>query len=140
MEAGHRCAIPTCKNTPIEIAPIDPWSKVKEHAFENLIALCPTCHAQYDRGDIDRQSILGYKSNLATLNGRYGSYERRALQFFADGGEPGSGWPTEEERAKDLEPGSMWLTPHILRTIGDRDIDLYFLLRDGMLQKRSLPR
>ncbi|GIH16065.1 HNH endonuclease signature motif containing protein [Rugosimonospora africana] len=45
IEAGHRCAIPTCQATPIQIAHITDWSIVKEHKFENLIALCPTCHA-----------------------------------------------------------------------------------------------
>jgi hypothetical protein len=84
MEAGHRCAIPTCRNTPIEVAHIDSWAKVQEHTFGNLIALCPTCHTRYDRGDIDRQSMLRYKTNLSDLNGRYGDVERRVLQIFAD--------------------------------------------------------
>jgi len=41
LEAGHRCAIPTCRQTPVEIVHIDPWAKVREHKFENLIALWP---------------------------------------------------------------------------------------------------
>lgn len=84
MEAGHRCAIPTCKHTTTEIAHIDAWSKVKEHRFENMIALCPNCHALYDDGKIDRKSMLQYKANLSILNGRYGDLERRVLKFFAD--------------------------------------------------------
>lgn len=71
VEAGHRCAIPTCLASPVVIAHIVPWAKVREHAFPNLIALCPTCHARYDRGEIDRQSMLQYKANLAALNSRY---------------------------------------------------------------------
>jgi len=31
-----------------------------------LIALCPTCHARYDKGEIDRKSILIYKEQLKT--------------------------------------------------------------------------
>jgi 5-methylcytosine-specific restriction endonuclease McrA len=50
MEAGHRCAIPVCRQTPVEIAHIVPWAEVKGHSFDNLIALCPTCHTRYDRG------------------------------------------------------------------------------------------
>ncbi|WP_132301905.1 HNH endonuclease signature motif containing protein [Kribbella sp. VKM Ac-2568] len=41
VEAGHRCAIPTCRATPTEICHIEPWAKAKAHRFENLIALCP---------------------------------------------------------------------------------------------------
>ena len=48
IEAGHRCAIHTCRQVPVEIAHIDPWSRCREHRFENLIALCPTCHTRID--------------------------------------------------------------------------------------------
>ena len=49
VEAGHRCAIPTCRQIPVEVAHIVPWSENKEHEFENLIALCPNCHDLYDK-------------------------------------------------------------------------------------------
>jgi hypothetical protein len=49
---------------PVEINHIEPWSKVKQHTFDNLIALCPTCHARYMRGEIDRESMQMYKLNL----------------------------------------------------------------------------
>lgn len=84
VEAGHRCAIPVCRQTPVEIAHIIPWAQVRDHAFENLIALCPTCHTRYDKGDIDRLSMLHYKANLTIVNGRYGDLERRVLQYFVD--------------------------------------------------------
>ncbi|MGA5315092.1 HNH endonuclease [Streptomyces pseudogriseolus] len=84
VEAGHRCAIPTCRSTPVELAHIKPYVKVKEHRFENLIALCPTCHTRFDRGDIDLRSMQQYKTNLGLLSGRYGPLELQALQWFAD--------------------------------------------------------
>lgn len=84
MEAGHRCAIPTCKTVPVEIAHIEPWSRVHRHTFDNLIALCPTCHTRYDKLEIDRQSMLQYKANLMVLAGRYGDLERRVLRLFAE--------------------------------------------------------
>ena len=31
VEAGHRCAIPTCKQTPVQIAHIIPWETVLEN-------------------------------------------------------------------------------------------------------------
>ena len=84
IESGHRCAIPTCRQVPVEIAHIEPWSKVKEHTFENLIALCPTCHTRFDRGEIDKQSMIQYKSNLCIINQRYGDLEKRVLEYFIE--------------------------------------------------------
>ncbi|MBC3984240.1 HNH endonuclease [Streptomyces sp. AC536] len=69
IEAGHRCAIPTCKSTPVEIAHIIPWAKTRKHEFKNLIALCPTCHTRFDdpHGPIDRKAMRRYKANLNSL-------------------------------------------------------------------------
>lgn len=64
VEAGHRCAISTCRDTTTEISHIIPYSKVKNHTFDNLIALCPNCHTRFDKGEIDAKSILIYKKNL----------------------------------------------------------------------------
>ncbi|MFE5613981.1 HNH endonuclease [Streptomyces sp. NPDC056470] len=84
VEAGHRCAIPTCKTSTTEIAHIRPWRVVREHKVENLIALCPTCHTRFDKGEIDRKAMLQYKANLGVINGRYGEIERRVLALFAE--------------------------------------------------------
>jgi hypothetical protein len=84
VETGHRCAIPTCRQIPVEIAHIVPFSDVGEHKFENLIALCPTCHTRYDTGVIDRKSMLQYKANLTILNSRYSDLERRMIEDYAD--------------------------------------------------------
>jgi len=88
VEAGHRCAIPTCRSTTTEIAHIVPWAESHDHSFENLIALCPTCHTRYDqKKEIDRKSIRMYKRNLGLLNGRYGDLERRVFDVAAATGE-----------------------------------------------------
>ena len=66
IEAGHRCAIPTCGHPTTEIAHILPWAKVKEHKFENLIALCPNCHR-----------ALHYSAAMTDLNAKlYGKVTR----------------------------------------------------------------
>lgn len=83
IEAGHRCAIPTCKQAPVDIAHIIPWRESQKHQFENLIALCPTCHRRYDSGEIDRKSMKAYKHNPSLLNGRYSSFEIRVLRRFS---------------------------------------------------------
>ena len=65
-EAGHRCAIPTCRQWPIELAHIVPYRIVKSHTFDNLIALCPTCHSRYDNtNDIDIKAMYAYKLQLS---------------------------------------------------------------------------
>jgi hypothetical protein len=90
-EAGYACAIPACRMTPVEIAHIEPWAKVQEHTFDNLIALCPNHHARYDvENRIPRSSILSYKANLALLNGRYSTLERRLIEQAVD-------WPPNAE-------------------------------------------
>jgi hypothetical protein len=88
VEAGHRCAIPTCRATTTEIAHIVPWAETKDNSFENLIALCPNCHTRYDqKKEIDRLSMKMYKANLGILNNRYGEFERRLFEVLAKSGE-----------------------------------------------------
>lgn len=110
VEAGHRCAIPTCGAETTEIAHIVPWATVREHTFDNLIALCPNCHTRFDKGQIDRQSMLRYKANLSVVSGRYGDLEQRVLRVFAD------------------NP-----TANFIDLPGGQQIHLLYLLRDGLL-------
>lgn len=84
VEAGHRCAIPTCKHTTTEIAHIIPFKECGEHKFDNLIALCPNCHNLYDRDKkIDRKSMNIYKKNLSILSSRYSQNEIRIIDIYA---------------------------------------------------------
>jgi hypothetical protein len=88
VEAGHRCAIPTCRATTTEIAHIVPWAESRDNSFENLIALCPNCHTRFDqKKEIDRASIKMYKHNLGILNNRYGEFERRLFEVLAKTGD-----------------------------------------------------
>jgi HNH endonuclease len=82
IECGHRCAIPTCRQVPVELTHIHPWAKCKMHTFDNLIALCPTCHTRYDKGEIDRKSMRTYKLNLLLVSSRYGDLEQRVIRIF----------------------------------------------------------
>jgi len=75
VEAGHRCAIPTCRYPITEIVHIIPWEQVKKHEYENLIALCSNCHGRADRGEIDRKSLRIYKRILQRLTDRYDRFE-----------------------------------------------------------------
>ena len=75
LEAGHRCAIHTCRHIDVEIHHIVPWAQCKEHTYENLIALCPNCHARADKNDIDRKSLRIYKANLRYAHDKFSRLE-----------------------------------------------------------------
>ena len=85
VEAGHRCAIPTCRHIEAEVHHIVPWLKCREHKYDNLIALCPNCHSRADRGDIDRKSLRLYKSNLRFAHDRFSQFELDVLFEANDG-------------------------------------------------------
>lgn len=113
VEAGHRCAIPTCKQYPVDIHHIVPYEKCQTHEFNNLIALCCVCHARYHRyEDINLKSLKIYKANLGLLNSRYGETERRILQLFCD-------QPQKNQ----------------IRLSGLSEIHILYLLKDGFLIK-----
>ena len=57
--------------------------KDANNSFENLIALCPTCHTRFDTGQINRQSMRQYKANLSVFE-RYSDLERRVIEHFVD--------------------------------------------------------
>jgi hypothetical protein len=80
VEAGHRCAIPTCRHPTTEIAHIVPESQSHDDSFANLIALCPKCQNK----EIDAQRIRMYKHNLEILNSRYSDLERRVFEQIAE--------------------------------------------------------
>jgi len=79
LEAGHRCAIPTCRYIEVDIHHIIPWETCKEHEYENLIALCPNCHRRADRGEIDRKSLRIYKANLRFAHDKFSNFEMDLL-------------------------------------------------------------
>ena len=75
VEAGHRCAIPTCRYIEVDVHHIIPWSRARIHEYENLIALCPNCHRRADRGEIDRKALRLYKRNLRFVHDKYSQLE-----------------------------------------------------------------
>jgi len=80
VEAGHRCAIPTCRHPTTETAHIVHESENDDESFANLIALCPKCQNK----EIDAQSMRMYKHNLEILNSRYSDFERRVFDQIAE--------------------------------------------------------
>ncbi|WIW88939.1 HNH endonuclease [Sphingobium sp. V4] len=83
VEAGHRCAIPTCRHIETEIHHIVPWHLCKAHEYENLIALCANCHRRADRGEIDRKALRLYKFNLRFAHDKFSQIEMDMLFHLA---------------------------------------------------------
>ena len=79
VEAGHRCAIPTCRYIQVEIHHIIPWAQCKAHEYDNLIALCPNCHRRADNDEIDRKSLKLYKYNLRFIYDKFSQLEMDVL-------------------------------------------------------------
>ena len=94
VEAGHRCAIPTCRHIEAEVHHIVPWTMCKKHEYDNLIALCPNCHSRADRGSIDRKSLQLYKFNLRFAYDKFSQLELDVL-FEANACQSGQSipWP-----------------------------------------------
>lgn len=85
VEAGHRCAIPTCRFPTTEIAHIELWVEIQEHKYENLIALCPNCHTRADKGEIDKKALKIYKKILQRLIDKYDRFELNVLNELRQG-------------------------------------------------------
>jgi hypothetical protein len=75
VEAGHRCAIPTCRYIEVDIHHIIPWERCQKHEYENLIALCPNCHRRADREEIDRKALRIYKASLRFTHDKFSQFE-----------------------------------------------------------------
>ena len=92
VEAGHRCAIPTCRHIQVELHHIIPWATCGSHEYDNLIALCPNCHLRADRGEIDRKALRLYKVNLRFVHDKYSQLEMD-MMFELYRAPPGTGAP-----------------------------------------------
>ena len=95
IEAGHRCALPTCRHIEVDVHHIIPWTTCKKHEYENLIALCPNCHRRADRGDIDRKSLRIYKANLRFVHDKFSQLDFDVLfEAYKRNPEQPLLWPT----------------------------------------------
>ena len=84
VEAGHRCAIPTCRYIDVDVHHIIPWETCKKHEYENLIALCPNCHRRaHKTNEIDRKSLYRYKANLRFTHDKFSQLEVDVLGSLA---------------------------------------------------------
>lgn len=82
-ESGYRCAVPTCRGIlAIDMHHIVPVREGGASKTENLLALCPNCHALYERGIMDQTSIIVWKAFLASLSRAYDHHTVDLLWFL----------------------------------------------------------
>ena len=69
LEAGYKCANPTCRHIlTLELHHIVWVKDGGQNEPENLLALCPNCHSLHTYGHIPAQAIQTWKSLLLALN------------------------------------------------------------------------
>lgn len=69
LEAAYRCGNPRCRQTlTLDLHHIEAVREGGGNEAENLIALCPTCHAQFERGYIEKDAVIAWKGLLVSLN------------------------------------------------------------------------
>ena len=69
LESGYKCASPTCRHVlTLELHHITWVKDGGGNEPDNLIALCPNCHALHTKGHIPVEAIVTWKSLLLSLN------------------------------------------------------------------------
>jgi hypothetical protein len=68
-EGGYKCANPACRTIlTLDIHHLEYVSQGGSDSAENLLALCPNCHALHHRGHIPCESLRAWKMLLLSLN------------------------------------------------------------------------
>ncbi len=140
VEAGHRCAIHTCKHPEVDVHHIVPWEKCKEHDYDNLIALCPNCHRRADAGEIDRSSLKLYKARLVASFGLSDPLVATKPSPLEDGGAtPITHWRTEiiREQRDDYPAYEAQLEFPVFTDTGQDLTELNILQRSDALRRVS---
>lgn len=79
-ESGYKCANPRCRYpVTLDVHHLEYVSAGGSDAPENLLPLCPTCHAEHHRGVIPTESLRAWKMLLITLNE---AFDRRSVDIL----------------------------------------------------------
>lgn len=79
-EAGYLCGNPSCRTIiTLDIHHIVQVSDDGPNEPQNLLALCPNCHALHHRGEIPIESIRAWKMLLLALNE---AFDRRSIDIL----------------------------------------------------------
>src|SRR5688572_27873411 len=79
-EAGYACANPICRRViTLDLHHVVYVSEAGTGTPENLLALCPYCHALHHKGEIPTASIRAWKLFLLALNE---AFDRKAVDML----------------------------------------------------------
>ena len=79
-EAGYKCGNPVCRHVlTLDIHHLTYVSKGGPDTAENLLPLCPNCHALHHRGEIPEASVRAWKMLLLALNE---AFDRRSVDVL----------------------------------------------------------
>jgi len=80
-ESGYRCGNPACRSIlTLDIHHLERLSEGGPDSPDNLLVLCPNCHALHHRGEIPIDSIRAWKMLLLTINE---AYDRKTLDLLS---------------------------------------------------------
>ena len=79
-EAAYKCGNPRCRY-PITLDRhhLVPYSKGGPNTADNLLAICPNCHAEHHAGRIPESTLRAWKMLLITVNE---AYDRRTVDLL----------------------------------------------------------
>ena len=76
-ECGYKCSNPACRMVlTLDVHHIEYVSEGGSNTQENLLALCPNCHALHHKGHIPLESLRAWKLLLLALNE---AFDRKAV-------------------------------------------------------------
>ncbi len=79
-ESGYRCGNPCCRHPlTLDIHHLFYVSEGGTSSPDNLLPLCPNCHAMHHRGDIATDSLRAWKMLLLSLNE---AFDRRSIDML----------------------------------------------------------
>ena len=79
-EAGYKCGNPICRCIlTLDIHHLVPVSEDGADEPENLLALCPNCHALHHKGEIPVESLRAWKMLLLAVNE---AFDRRSVDLL----------------------------------------------------------
>ncbi len=81
QHCGYGCAL--CGRMPTQIEHIEPYSKVLEHNFENLVLLCLECHGEVTAGRQSKRAVLDARDKPFSVSKDRAHYSPRLGNQFA---------------------------------------------------------
>lgn len=84
-EAGYQCAVPQCaQNIVLDLHHLIPVAEDGPPTADNLLPMCPTCHALYERGHFPPEAVRIWKGMLVSMSQRFDRLSIDLLLFLAN--------------------------------------------------------